>query len=422
LETEYYEFDLIPQYSTLGGNTKLRYKKQTFDLQGGKLKSTLRNDYFTGRSTNIAATILDINYRKNMFYYIYGAPQMITRDTDTVFIDDQNPFTNTIDTRTGFTVAGIIGDFNPFINGIDYYLDYQNGIIHFLRQRSNSDMIVLKIDDQEIILQTDSIPGQTLENIYYIGPDIIPNSLILTITDTLGQIQALSDFGLDDDNDGFVDLEHIDHDLGFLVFPVFNFRSLSTFYHLTHQPILKMSEKVYVDGELVTRGSDYVVDYTSGILLFLKEELVSDFSEIEVQYSSVERERDDFFYSAQPNININEGINIAPGFSCIDGKNIGHLSAKLQFGSGDDINMKFIPQVAIDDEQNWAQKYELLTNYKILSVNAGYHAYSDSFEAFGLDEKKYGRLEQSGNISMNIEPIPFIRLGGQFKRYPDGQR
>lgn len=435
LESEYYEFDLIPQYSTLGGNTKLRYKKQTLDLQGGELKSTLRNDYFTGKSTNIAASILDINYRKNTFYYVYGAPQMITRTTDTVFIDDQNPFTNTVDTRTGFTVAGITSDFDPLLNGIDYYLDYQNGIIHFLKPRSSSDIIVLQINGQEIIIQIDSILGQTLENIYFIGPDIIPNSLTLTITDTLGQAHALSDFGLDDDNDGFVDIEHINHDLGLLIFPVprpfpdqvyddtfniytldFNFRSLSTFYYLTHQPMVKMSEKVYVDGELATRGSDYVVDYTSGILLFLKEELVSDFSEIEVQYSSVEREREDFFYSAQPNIHINEGINIAPGFSYIDGKNIGHLSAKLQFGAGDDINIKFIPQAAIDDEQNWAQKYELLTNYKIFSVNAGYHAYSDSFEAFGLDEKKYGRLEQSGNISMNIEPISFIRLGGQFKR------
>ena len=435
LESEYFEFDLIPQYSTLGGNAKLRYKKQNLELQGGEMKSTLRNDYFTGTSTNNSTSILDINYRRNFFYYVYGNPQMIPRGTDTIFIDDQNIFTNTIDTRTGFSIAGITGDFDPLMNGIDYYLDYHSGIIHFLRPRNNSDIIVMKINGQEVIIQIDSIPGRSLENIYLIGPDIIPNSLIMTITDTLGQVHALSDFGLDENNDGLVDIEHINHDLGFLIFPVarpfpdqvyddtfniytlhFNFRSLSTFYYLSHQPILKMSEKVYVDGERAVRGSDYIVDYTSGILLFLKEELVSDFSEIEVQYSSVEREREDFFYSAQPNINIHEGINIAPGFSNIDGKNIGHLSARLQYNTDDGMNIKFVPQAAVDDEQNWAQKYELLTNYKIFSMNAEYQAYSDSFEAFGLDEKKYGRLEQSSNISMNIEPIPFIRLGGQYKR------
>ena len=435
LESDYFEFDLIPQYSTLGGNTKLRYKKQTLGLQAGELKSTLRNDFFTGKTTGKSSNILDVSYRRNMFYYIYGTGQIVVPSSDTIFIDDQNPYTNTIDTRTGVSIAGITGDFDLLINSLDYYIDYRNGIIHFLTQRNTSEIIVMKINGQEIVIQTDSIPGFQLENVYFIGPDIIPNSLVMTITDTLGQVHALSDFGLDDNNDGLIDEEHINHDLGFLIFPDprpfpdqvyddtlniynldFTFRSLSTFYYLSHQPILKMSEKVLVDGELVTRGSDYVVDYTSGILLFLKEELISDFSEIEVQYSSVERAGDDLFYSAQPNIHIREGINIAPGFTNIDGKNIGHLSAKLKLAPGDDFNIKFIPQAAVDEEQNWTHKYELLTNYKILSINAGYHAYSDSFEAFGLSEKKYGRLEQEGDLSINIEPIPFIRMGGQFKR------
>ena len=435
LESDYFEFDLIPQYSTLGGNAKLRYKKQTLGLQVGELKSTLRNDFFTGKTTDRSVDILDVSYRKNIFYYIYGVSQMLMPGNDTIFVDDQNPYTNTIDTRSGFTIAGISGDFDPLINGLDYYIDYRNGIIHFLMQRSASEIIAIKINGQEMIIQTDSIPGVSLENVYLIGPDIIPNSLVMTIIDTLGQNHALSDFGLDNDNDGLVDVEYVNHDLGLLIFPDprpfpdqvyddtlniytlhFNFRSLSTFYYLSYQPLLKMSEKVYVDGDLLTRGSDYVVDYTSGILLFLKEELVSDFSEIEVQYSSVERTRDDFFYSAQPNINIRDGMNIAPGFTNIDGRSIGHISAKLQLSSSDDMSIKYIPQAAVDDGQNWVHKHELLTNYRILSVNAAYHAYSDSFDPYGLSEKKYGRLEQEGKLSIDIEPIPFVILGGQFKR------
>jgi hypothetical protein len=435
LESEYFEFDLIPRYSTFGGNAKLRYKEQALDLQAGEMKSTLRNDFFTGRITDNATSILDINYRKNTFYYVYGTARMIAQNYDTIFVDDQNPLSNTIDTRTGYTVAGLSGDYDPLLNGIDYYLDYRSGIIHFLGQRSGSDIIIMKINNEEIIIQSNTVTDHELENIYFIGPDIIPNTLVMTITDTLSQIYALSDFGLDHDNDGLIDHEYIDHNLGYLMFPDprpfpdevyddtlnvytmnFSFRSQSTFYYLTYKPILKMSEKVYVDGELMTRASDYVVDYTSGILLFVKEELVSDFSEIEIQYASVERERDDLFYSAQPNFKINDNINIAPGFSFIDDKNIGHLSARLQYNPDEDINVKFIPQTAIDDEQNWAQKYEMLTTYKIISINAGYHAYSDSFEGFGLDEKKYGRLKQGGDLGINVEPVQFIRIQGKFKR------
>ena len=92
-------------------------------------------------------------------------------------------------------------------------------IIHFLNQRNDSDIIVLLVNGEEIVIQSDLITGNVLENIYFIGPDIIPNSLSLVITDTLGQIYSLNDFGLDNNGDSQVDAEFINHDLGFLSFP-----------------------------------------------------------------------------------------------------------------------------------------------------------------------------------------------------------
>lgn len=435
LESEYYEFDLIPQFSTFGSNAKLRYKAHSMELQGGQLKSTLRNDFFTGKSIEKEISLFDISYSKNIFYHIYSVPQMITKGTDTIFLDDQNSATNTFDTRIDFTVAGITGNFDPLINGIDYYIDYTKGIIHFLNQRNDSDIIVLLINGEEIVIQSDLITGNVLENIYFIGPDIIPNSLSLVITDTLGQIYSLNDFGLDNNGDSQVDAEFINHDLGFLSFPqarpfpdqvyddtlhIFTmdiqFASQSVFYYLSFKPIRKMSEKVYVDGELMTRGPDYIVDYTSGILLFLNEDIISGFSEIEVQYSSVERDREDMFYSAQPNISIGEHINIAPGFSVVDEEKIAHVSAKMQAGSSNEKSIKFIPQAAISDQKAWAHNYSLIANYKILSINTEYCGFSDDFESFGANEKKYGKLQHGATASASIEPFSYVRLDGQFKR------
>ena len=34
------------------------------------------------------------------------------------------------------------------------------------------------------------------------------------------------------------------------------------------------SERVEVDGEEMARGSDYIIDYTNGILLFLREDTI----------------------------------------------------------------------------------------------------------------------------------------------------
>lgn len=435
LTTEYYEFDLVPQFSDSGANAKLRYQEHSIDLQGGYLKSRLRNEFFSGRSIIKTRSLPDTMYQKNTFYYVYSAEQPVAKSTDTIFIDDTLLSTNTVDTRRGFTIAGITGDFDPLINSIDYFIDYRKGIIHFLSQRKASDIIVLLIDGQEIVIQSGAVRSHALENIYYVGPNIIPNSLSLTITDTLGQIHSLSEFGIDNNGDNQVDAEFINHDLGYIAFPQprpfpnevyddtlniytmeIQFLSQSVFYFLAHHPILTGSEKVYVDGELMTRGTHYFLDYQFGTLSFIQEDFVSDFSEIEVQYSSIERERQDEFYSVQPIISIGNVLDIAPGFSYIDEKKIAHISGKLQAESQDEKSIKFVPQAAIHNVGEWAQAYSLIANYKILSLNAEYRGLSKGFESFGINERQYGRLQHRGAIAASIELFSYIRADGQFKR------
>ena len=435
LKSEYYEFDLIPQFSTFGGNAKLRYKTHSMDLQGGQLKSRLRNNFFTGRSTKKNLSLFDTNYNKNTFYYIYSMPQVISKGVDTVFVDDRISSNNKIDTRRGFTIAGITGDFDLLINSIDYFINYNRGIIHFLNPRGNSEIIVLLLNGEEIVIQSETVTEHALENVYLVGPNIIPNSFEMVITDTLGQIHSLSEFGLDNNGDNHVDAEFINHDLGYLSFPQprpfpdevydnmlhiytmdIQFLSLSAFYYLSYKPILIGSEKVYVDGELMTRGTHYVVDYTSGVLLFLQEDIISDFSEIEVLYSSVERERSDMFYSVQPNIRIGNYINIAPGFSTLGEEEILHVSGKLQTGTLGNKDVKFIPQVAINSEKEWAQVYSLIAKYKIFSINTEYKGFSKKFESFGVNEKKYGQLKHGSSVLLGVEPSSYVRLEGKFKR------
>lgn len=361
-DSEYYEFDIIPKFSTLGGNAKLNYKEHNIALQAGQLKSSSRSDFFYGKSAVKIDTLLDTEFSKNTFYSIFSTPQEITKDYDTIFVDDRFSTTNKIDTRIGFTIGGITGDFDPLIHGIDYFIDYNKGILHFLRSRSDSDIIVLLINDQEIVIQSDILQGKTLENIYFVGPHIIPHSFSLTITDTSGVIHPLSEFGLDHNADDKVDAAFINYDLGYLMFPeprpfpaqvyedtvniyamYIQFSSYSTFYELRHRPILINSERVVVDGDLKMNGEDYIIDYTYGRLLFLRDDLVSDFSEVEVYYSSVEREREDMFYSAQPNITVGNNIHIAPGFSVIEDQQLFHVSGKFQSGTEGDKGIRFVP-------------------------------------------------------------------------------
>ncbi len=434
LASEYYEFSLVPEFSTLGLNTRLRHGVHSLTLQGGQLKSDFRSDFFYGKAFSKHDTLLDIQYLKNTFYEIPTSYVVLRQGTDTVFVDDRLPETNKIDTRTGFTVAGITGDFDPLINGFNYFIDYERRIIHFLSSLNDDDIVVLKADGQEIVIQSESAHGNLLENVYSLGPDIVPGSLELAIYDTLGTLHPLSDFGIDNDHDNRVDHEFVSYSLGYLIFPEdrpfpdevyelqlnvylidYRFSTQSLFYYLSESPVMIGSEKVIVDGEVQIRDYHYIIDYSSGTVLFLSEDVVSEFSEIEIQYVSVERDRDDIFYAIQPNFKIGNDINLAPGFSTIDEERFAHLSGKYQ-KSGERKSVTFVPQLAINEEREWGQDYSLVANYQILTMNANYRGYTEGFRSFGLGDRKYGRLRHSGTVSLGIEPLNYIRLKGTLNR------
>ncbi|MDD2889743.1 MAG: hypothetical protein PHE49_03780 [bacterium] len=432
LKTEYNEFDLLPQFSTYGGSIKTRV---CMDIQAGQIKSSFRNDFFTGSSIQKKLILNDNFYLKNTFYSIDTILLSTTQSYDTIFIDDHNSFSDSPKTRKIFTIGGITGDFDPLINNIDYFIDYKRGIIHFKSAKNTTDNIVILLGTKEIIIQSDSIKNHMMENVYSLGPNIIPNSLTLEITDTTGNKHSLYSFGIDRNNDNKIDPEFINLDLGFLIFPQkrpfpdetytngvhtysmsINFSSNSNCYYLSYKPIVIGSEHIYVDNETQTRGIDYIVDYTEGRLLFLKEGIISDFSKIQVQYSSVEREKEDMFYSVQPSINFGNNSEITTAVMSFENENILSLSGLIQSKTGEEKRIKVIPQVAVNNNRDYACSYDMIAAYNMLGINANYTTYSRDFNDFGKAERLYGKLKESYSIAGNIEPINFLHLDVDAKK------
>jgi hypothetical protein len=404
----------------------------TIDLQAGRIESALRSEFFTGRSVDKEVARSDVNYARGVFYRI---PEPVASRWDTLFADDRNPATNTPRTRAGFTVGGVIGDFDPLVRGTDYFVDRAGGVIHLLGARNLGDALVLVTEAGAQVLQSESVTGYALRNTYFFGPDITPGTFELVITDTAGAVLPLSAFGIDDDRDGRVDPTFINHDLGFLSLPspivtdslspsLYSlraaYRSRSSFYGLKHGPVVKNSETILVDGVAMTRGSDYVMDYTSAILLFLKKDAVTDFSQIDVRYSSVEKPATwatrDMLFSGQPTIAIAQGVTLAPGFTRVADENIVHISGRAEAGTGTDKNVRFVPQVAYNTGKALAQDYSLSGNYRILSAAAQYRGFATGFEAFGAGGQRYGPLRHSAALSAGVEPFSQFRLDGSAKR------
>jgi len=431
LKSKYFAMDMIPQYYNRGGDVKMRAGPVSLGLQSGQLKSAVRNDFFTGRAIHKTIQVMDINYLGYVFYYDDSIPKPWARGSDTIFVDDLDPGNNTAATRNGFTIGGLTGDFDPLLSGRDYFIDYDRGLIHFLIPRSGGERIVLNLNGSAYVLQTETRPGQTAANIYFLGLDIIPSSFTIAIEDTAGTDHPLAGFGLDRDLDGRVDPEFINYDLGLLIFPdphpfldtfhVYTinggYDSYSNFYFLTERPVLIGSEKVYVDGELKTSGVDYVVDYTSGILLFLRPDVASDFSEIQVQYTQRLRDRSDWFFSGQPVVSAGPGLKISPGYTLLENRNLYSGSAEFMAGAEDgDFSLRLTPEAVLDDKRQWAQNHRFVGRYRSVSVNLRYQGYAPEFAGLGLEQGKYGRLRNLINFNARVEPFSYIQFEGTYQK------
>ncbi|MBU2600006.1 hypothetical protein KJ849_05485 [bacterium] len=121
-------------------------------------------------------------------------------------------------------------------------------------------------------------------------------------------------FGLDKNKDNLVDYEYIDVDFGLLHFPSFTpflltdddqrsnkdlydtpnkkpkykihveYKSKKKEFFLSRINIVIDSERIYLDGKLLKKDQDYLIDYFSGWITFLREEEIDKQSEIKVDY------------------------------------------------------------------------------------------------------------------------------------------
>ncbi len=427
MESEYADLDLIPGIYHRGGQVKIRSGPVQTGLQLGQERSVVCNDFFTGRTSHKSVAILDINDARYSFYYIDSIPRPFSRGIDTLFVDDRNALTDNEATRHGFTAGGLTGDFDPLLNGRDYFINYEEGLLNLLTPAAPGAWLVLVIDGQGYILQSDSIRSRMVRRVYGLGVSIIPSTFSLTIEDTAGQFVPLNIMGVDQNHDERVDPEYIDYDRGWLRFPASapfsdsihvytlnaEYESYATFYFLSSVPIHPGSERVYVDGQLMTRAVDYLLDYTSGVLIFLNEMAVSEFSEIQVQYAQRQRPGSTIFGSGQPVINLNDHLAVAPGFTRHGNRDLMHLSGHYQSSAEHEaFALRYVPQLIMDERQEWAQRHTLTGQYQGVGYCADYQGYSPGFDAMGVNLTRTGRLRHRGALSSRAELLRNLFIDG----------
>jgi len=219
------------------------------------------------------------------------------------------------------SIAGKFADWRPYDEGRQYEVDAGNSTLMLYHEQAAPILAVRIIRGgvtTELLLCDTT--GQYLEirNIYQIGSDIVPSSLQVKIIGPGGEV-PLSQFGVDSNGDGRVDAEYLDYSAGLLRFPgdqpfpagAYQEPGVVTYtmdvryesrgsgsYSLSKRRIIRGSEKVMVDGMPATAGEDYILDYSSGHLLFTRDGAVLEDSRVEISYEYVRVALDERFAQA----------------------------------------------------------------------------------------------------------------------------
>lgn len=295
---------------------------------------------FTGKTTTEEKNIPDTGYIKRTYFKIffdqkdryppeYYGPFSYTQGSLEVWVDDQNGSNNVSGVTTHMTVIGepiggatdtYTGYFDLQYPGQDYTVDYPKGMIKFNKQVGEQYVIALAYRDADgerhpssgyyMIMKgpDENYYKYRLWNYYYLGSQrISQDGFTLQIKDLSGNV--VYDF----ENPGSsVYKVNVDFDFGiaqvtkptspvtcevyYRPFPNAYPPTSSHYYtiytkythtvdvYLLHPDIIPGSERVYVDGKLLSKDKDYTIDYPSGYLSFLNPDLIGPDTKIRVEY------------------------------------------------------------------------------------------------------------------------------------------
>lgn len=198
----------------------------------------------------------------------------------------------------------------------------------------------------------------------------------------------------------------------------------------TYIIVLSGSERIYIDGKLITRGqdNDYVIDYNSGEITFTPKQIITKDKRIVVEFEYSEKSYARFMVL---NSNVFESkkakmwLNI---FSENDNKNqsfqqdLSDSQKQLLSSIGDSVNQAFVPNIDTVDFSNSQVLYKKTdtiinsTTYKdiyVYSVSPDSAKYRLGFSFVGTNRGNYVQIQSSvnGKIYKWIEPLNGIPQG-----------
>ena len=198
----------------------------------------------------------------------------------------------------------------------------------------------------------------------------------------------------------------------------------------TYIIVLSGSERIYIDGKLITRGqdNDYVIDYNSGEITFTPRQIITKDKRISIEFEYSEKSYARFMVVNSNVFESNKSkiwLNI---FSENDNKNqsfqqdLSDSQKQLLSGIGDSINQAFVPNIDTVEFSNNLVLYKKIDTTINSVLYKDIYVYSNNSDSakyrlgFSFVGKYHGNYEQikstvNGKVYKWIEPLKGIPQG-----------
>jgi len=437
------------------GKKTERFKRSLVSLKAstGQRRSQKTYEYYLGALKKFDLEIADVDYTRNIFYTIPGLDTTSIPENLEVYVDDNNKISNSPNTLENISIAGVTGDYDLLVATEDYYFYDKANVIRFLDAVSLGSTVVVKYvqhnQQYEEILQLDTTFSTRRYNFYSMrAQEIISNSFMFQIFDSTGQNIPISQFGLDN-GDGRVDPEWIDYGNGILFFSdenpfpdevydqdqpisIYNFNvKYETEYsliQLEHKDLVRGTEKVYLEGILAQGGNDYVLDYTNGTLVFVREGVVTTDTRIEVEYEYYLEDVETRIHSATLNFSPSDNFYLQGDWiqfnkqDSLDNlsyekEDLISLHSEIRHNIGN-YDIKITPGIAYqNDEQKLTAYYvEGLVSSSKVRIQTKYENYDKNYSNLYRAQNILGDVNSNLELFASVDAREDLRISGSWEK------
>jgi hypothetical protein len=432
-----------------------RFNRSRFDLKAytGEQQTRKTYDYYQGATNKVDFDFADTEYLKRQFYVIPGVASLSELEKISIYVDDLDHTTNNSNTLVGHTIAGIAGDYDLQIAAEDYHIYEPHNMIRFTRFIDSDYRVVAKYTSgglqYEAVLQYDNTVNTSRQNVYYLGGQgIIPYSFNLEITDSTGNSVLLQQFQIDSNGDDLVDSEWIDYQNGLLFFPdehpfppeVYyyeqpqsiyqlnaRYQTVLSFIQLRNRNLVRGSETLKIDGIDAAAGNDYVLDYTNGTLVFVREGVVSTDSRIEIEYQYYLKDYSESVHGTELTWNPGDNLSVQSEWiqfsddDSLKGINKGNLltlNGEIRQGIGG-LDLKMSPGLAYnaEAEELTGANWEGLVSSPRFRFQTVYRNFSERYENLYRSRFVLGDVKQQLQLSGSVDVREDARISGEWNEY-----